>query len=169
MKFSYTGKWTNKAQATLSDKIRRAFENLFNKILNKEASDETTEPKLFGNVVIDSELNWELSSEMSLDEFKEIARSAREDDEHLLEWLREFGKSLIAGAKQCTEAAKELLPDIKALKNQDRNFDEDIRHEHALKSAQNMHDEQILREKLAREYADFLCNEKKTKKETARD
>ena len=151
MKFTHNGKWTFDARTTVSDKIKKAIFSLLGK------SEPTTVPNVFGEAIANSEIYWEVSAELNVEDFIAIQREARDNDNHILEWLQNYGKALIAGAGQVLAEAKKDVPEWQKLM-----------HEYNVQEIKNSHEKRVLRTKLV---AEELAVEKaaKVKEENSGD
>ena len=135
MKFTHSGKWTFGTSATVSDKIKKG---LFALLGRTEAPQ--TPAAIFGDAMINGELNWEISAELNVEDFLAIQKEARENDNHILEWFQKYGKSLLAGANQILTEAKKDIPEWQALM-----------HEYNLQEKKNNHETIMLNIKLRKE------------------
>ena len=115
MRFSTSGKWTFGANATVSDKIRSKLQNLISAIKGADVKDGEKPVQLFGEILSNSEIRWEASCELNVEDFIAIQKEARDNDNHILEWYRSFGKDILNGARQTVAEAKEIVPEIQKI------------------------------------------------------
>lgn len=144
MKFTHNGTWHFGSDATISDKIKKGIFAL----LGKSEAPQTP-AAIFGEAVINGEIHWEISAELNVEDFIAIQREARDNDNHILEWLQKYGKSLVVGAGQVLAEAKKDVPEWQKLW-----------HEFNMQEIRDSHDERVLRTKLV---AEELAAEKAAK------
>jgi hypothetical protein len=135
MKFTHSGIWTFGTNASLSDKFKKGLFALLGKC---EAPQSPA--AIFGEAVINGEIRWEVSAELNVEDFIAIQREARDNDNHVLEWLQNYGKSLISGAGQVLEEAKKDVPEWQK-----------IIHEYNIQEIKNNHEEAMMRTKVRKE------------------
>ena len=144
MKFTHNGTWHFGTNASLSDKFKKG---LF-AILGKSEAPQSP-AAIFGEAVINGEIQWVITAELNVEDFIAIQREARDNDNHVLEWLQNYGKSIVAGAGQVLAEAKKDLPEWQKLM-----------HDYNMQEIRNGHDERALRTKLV---AEELAAEKAAK------
>lgn len=144
MKFTHNGTWHFGSNATVSDKIKKSIFALLGKTEVPQ-----TPAAIFGEAVVNGEIRWEISAELNVEDFIAIQREARDNDNHILEWLQNYGKALIAGAGQVLAEAKKDVPEWQKLM-----------HEYNVQEIKNNHEERVLRTKLV---AEELAAEKAAK------
>lgn len=116
MKFTYSGKWDFNARTTVSDKIRTTLSNLIASIKGGAEVKAGEKPaQIFGEILSNSEICWEASCELNVEDFLAIQKEARENDNHILEWSKKFGKDLLNGIKESVSSAKEIVPEIQKI------------------------------------------------------
>lgn len=115
MRFSTSGKWTFNANATVSDKIRNRIANLVAAIKGADAKDSEKPIQIFGEILSNSEIHWEASCELNVEDFIAIQKEARDNDNHILEWYRSFGKDLLNGVRVTVAEAKTIVPEIQKI------------------------------------------------------
>ena len=115
MKFSTSGKWTFNANATLSDKIRSKLSNLIAAIKGADVKDGEKPVQIFGEILSNSEISWEASCELNVEDFMAIQKEARDNDNHILEWSKKFGKDLLNGIRVTVAEAKTIVPEIQKI------------------------------------------------------
>jgi hypothetical protein len=115
MKFTTSGKWTFNGNVSVSDKIRSKLSNLIAAIKGSDVKDGEKPVQIFGEVLSNSEICWEASCELNVEDFIAIQKEARENDNHILEWSRKFGKDLLSGIKASVSEAKEIVPEIQKI------------------------------------------------------
>lgn len=140
MKFSVNGKWSFNANATLSDKIRSKLTNLISAIKGADVKDSEKPTQLFGEILSNSEICWEASCELNMEDFMAIQKEARQNDDHILEWYKKFGKSLISGTKLMVNEAKEVVPQVQT-----------ILHDLEMQCIKDQHEERVRRSELKKE------------------
>ena len=123
MKFTYNGTWHFGTNATVSDKIKKSIFALLGK-----SETPQTPAAIFGEAMLNSEIHWEASCELNVEDFIAIQKEARENDNHILEWYKKFGKDLLNGIKETVSSAKEIVPEIQKI-SQDYKLQE-IKNEH---------------------------------------
>lgn len=142
MKFSVNGKWTFNSNATVSDKIRDKISNLIASLKGANVKDGEKPVQIFGEILANSEICWEASCELNLEDFMTIQKEARQNDDHILEWYQKFGKSLIAGTKVIVNEAKEIAPQIQT-----------ILHDLEMQTIEDQHKERVRRAEVKAEEA----------------
>jgi hypothetical protein len=115
MKFSASGKWTFNGNVSLSDKIRSKLSNLIAAIKGADVKDGEKPVQIFGEVLSNSEIHWETSCELNVEDFIAIQKEARENDNHILEWCKKFGKALIDGVLEIVTEAKVIVPEVQQI------------------------------------------------------
>ena len=115
MKFSTSGVWTFNGNVSVSDKIRSKLSNLIAAIKGSDVKDGEKPVQIFGEVLSNSEIHWEASCELNVEDFMAIQKEARENDDHILEWTKKFGKSLINGVRETVAEAKTIVPEIQKI------------------------------------------------------
>lgn len=110
MKFTYNGTWHFGTNATVSDKIKKSIFTLLGK-----GEAPQTPAAIFGEAMVNGEIQWEATCELNVEDFLAIQREARENDNHILEWSKRFGKDLLNGIKETVSSAKEIVPEIQKI------------------------------------------------------
>lgn len=135
MKFTHNGTWHFGTNATVSDKLKKGLFAL----LGKSEAPQTP-AAIFGEALINGEIRWEVTVELNVEDFVAIQREARDNDNHILEWLQKYGKTLVAGAGQVLAEAKKDVPEWQKLW-----------HEYEMQEAKNDHEKTILKMRLRKE------------------
>lgn len=135
MKFTHNGTWHFGTNATVSDKLKKGLFAL----LGKSEAPQTP-AAIFGEALINGEIRWEVTVELNVEDFVTIQREARDNDNHILEWLQKYGKTLVAGAGQVLTECKKDLPEWQKLW-----------HEYEMQEAKNDHEKTILKMRLRKE------------------
>ena len=138
MRFAVNGKWVFNSNSTVSDKIRNKLACLWSSLKGSKIKDSDESPaKIFGEFVANSEICWEASCELNIEDFMAIQKEARENDDHILEWYKKFGKSLVAGTKVIVNEAKEIVPEVQT-----------ILHDLEMQTIEDQHNERVRRSEL---------------------
>lgn len=141
MRFAVNGKWTFNSNSVVSDKIRNKLASLWQSIKGSKSKDSDESPaKIFGEFIANSEISWEASCELNIEDFMAIQKEARENDNHILEWYQKFGKSLVAGSKLIVNEAKEVVPQVQT-----------ILHDLEMQCIKDQHEERVRRSELKKE------------------
>ena len=135
MKFTHNGTWHFGTNATVSDKLKKGLFAL----LGKSEAPQTP-AAIFGEAFINGEIRWEVTAELNIEDFIAIQREARDNDNHILEWLQKYGKTLVAGVGQLLEEAKKDLPEWQKLM-----------HEYNVQEVKNEHERTMVRNQLHKE------------------
>ena len=155
MKFAHNGKINFGTRANISDKIGENINNFFkNMFSNKKKKEPVEEGKTFLNGAISGTFEYEISAELTADEFRTICIENREDLEITIKKVPELMKSFGEGMKSIREAIAEEVPAW-----------QDIIHESEIKSSKDSYDEWLLDEELRVKRDDFRKELRKDRKE----
>lgn len=135
MKFTHNGTWHFGTNATVSDKLKKGLFAL----LGKSEAPQTP-AAIFGEALINGEIRWEVTAELNIEDFIAIQREARDNDNHILEWLQKYGKSFVAGANQILVEAKKDVPEWQKLW-----------HEFNMQEIKNNHEKDMIRTEFRKE------------------
>ena len=152
MKFAHKGTITFGTKANISDKIGENIGNFFKNMFSSDKKKEPVEEgKTFLNGALTGTFEYEISAELTADEFRTICIENREDLEITIKKVPELMKSFGEGMKAIRETIAEEVPAW-----------QDIIHESEIKGSKDTYDEWLIDEEYRIKREDF-------RRETDRD
>lgn len=152
MKFSHKGTVNFGTKANISDKIGENIGNFFKNMFSEKKKEPVEEGKTFLNGAISGTFEYEISAELTADEFRTICIENREDLEITIKKVPELMKSFGEGMKAIREAMAEEIPAW-----------QDIIHDAEVKSSKDSYDEWLLDEEYRIKRDDFIKETRKKK------
>ena len=152
MKFSHKGSINFGTCANLSDKISENVGNFFKNMFSDKKKEPVEEGKTFLNGAISGTFEYEISAELSADEFRTICVENREDLEVTIKKVPELMKSFGDGMKAIRVAIEEEVPAW-----------QELIHKSEVKGSQDCYEEWLVDEELRAKREDFTA--KKAKKD----
>lgn len=152
MKFSHKGSINFGTRANLSDKISENVGNFFKNMFSDKKKEPVEEGKTFLNGAISGTFEYEISAELSADEFRTICVENREDLEVTIKKVPELMKSFGDGMKAIRVAIEEEVPAW-----------QELIHKSEVKGSQDCYEEWLVDEELRAKREDFTA--KKAKKD----
>ena len=153
MKFSHKGSINFGTRANLSDKISENVGNFFKNMFGSDKKKEPIEEgKTFLNGSISGTFEYEISAELSADEFRTICVENREDLEVTIKKVPELMKSFGDGMKAIRVAIEEEVPAW-----------QELIHKSEVKGSQDCYEEWLVDEELRAKREDLIA--KKAKKD----
>ena len=110
MKFTHKGTVTFGTRANLSDKIGENVKGFFKNLFSDKKTEPVEEGKVFLNGMFNGTLNYEISAELSAEDFQKICLENREDLEVCIKKVPELMKSFADGMKAIRVAMEEEVP-----------------------------------------------------------
>ena len=111
MKFSHKGKANFGTRANLSDKIGENISGFFKNLFSSDKDKKPVEEgKTFLNGAISGTFEYEISAELSAEDFQKICVENREDLDVMIKKVPELMKSFMDGMKAVREVVEEELP-----------------------------------------------------------
>jgi Sec-independent protein translocase protein TatA len=151
MKFSHKGTVNFGTKANISDKIADNVSNFFKNIFSSDKEKKPVEEgKTFLNGAISGTFEYEISAELSAEDFQKICIENREDLEITIKKVPELMKSFGEGMKAIREAMAEEIPAW-----------QDIIHEAEIKSSKDTYEEWLLDEEYRIKRDDFIKESRK--------
>lgn len=145
MKFSHTGKINFGTRANISDKIGENVSNFFKNMFSSDKKKEPVEKgTTFLNGALTGTFEYEISAELTADEFRTICIENREDLDVTIKKVPELMKSFGQGMKELRLAIAEEIPAW-----------QDIIHEAEIKSSKDTYEEWLLDEEYRIKRNDF--------------
>lgn len=145
MKFSHKGTVNFGTKANISDKIGENIGNFFKNMFSEKKKEPIEEGKTFLNGAISGTFEYEISAELTADEFRTICIENREDLEITIKKVPELLKSFGQGMKELRLAMAEEVPAW-----------QDIIHEAEIKSSKDSYEEWLLDEEYRIKGEDFI-------------
>ena len=152
MKFSHKGSINFGTRANFSDKISENVGNFFKNLFSSEKKEPIEEGKTFLNGSISGTFEYEISAELTADEFRTICVENREDLEITISKVPELMKSFGDGMKAIRVAIEEEVPAW-----------QELIHKSEVKGSQDCYEEWLVDEELRAKREDFTA--KKAKKD----
>ena len=150
MKFSHKGTINFGTRANLSDKISENVGNFFKNMFSGKKNEPVEEGKTFLNGAFSGTFEYEVSAELTADEFRTICVENREDLEITISKVPELMKSFGEGMKAIRKAMEEEVPAWQKLI-----------HEAEIKESKDSYDEWLVDEELRAKREDFHTNKSK--------
>ena len=152
MKFSHKGTVNFGTRANLSDKISENVGNFFKNLLSSEKKEPVEKGTTFLNGAFSGTFEYEVSAELTADEFRTICVENREDLEITISKVPELMKSFGDGMKAIRVAIEEEVPAW-----------QELIHKSEVKGSQDCYEEWLVDEELRAKREDFTA--KKAKKD----
>lgn len=152
MKFSHKGSINFGTRANLSDKIGENIGNFFKNMFSDKKKEPVEEGKTFLNGAISGTFEYEISAELTAEDFQKICIENREDLDVMIKKVPELMDSFGDGMKAIRKAMQEEVPAW-----------QELIHEAEIKGSQNCYDEWLVDEELRAKREDFTA--KKAKKD----
>ena len=158
MKFAHKGTINFGTRANISDKIGENIGNFFKNMFSDKKKEPVEEGKTFLNGALTGTVEYEISAELTADEFRTICIENREDLEITIKKVPELMKSFGEGMKAIREAIAEEVPAW-----------QDIIHESEIKSSKDSYDEWLVDEEYRIKREDFRKELNKEREESSED
>lgn len=153
MKFSHKGTVNFGTKANISDKITDNVGNFFKNLFSSDKKKEPIEEgKTFLNGAFSGTFEYEVSAELTADEFRTICVENREDLEITISKVPELMKSFMDGMKAVREGLEKEVPAW-----------QELIHKSEVKGSNDSYTEWELEEELRKKREDFTA--KKAKKD----
>ena len=152
MKFSHKGSINFGTRANLSDKISENVGNFFKNLFSSEKKEPVEKGTTFLNGAFSGTFEYEVSAELTADEFRTICVENREDLEITISKVPELMKSFGEGMKAIRVAIEEEVPSW-----------QELIHKSEVKGSQDCYEEWLVDEELRAKREDFTA--KKAKKD----
>ena len=150
MKFSHKGTINFGTRANLSDKISENVGNFFKNLFSSDKKEPVEKGTTFLNGAFSGTFDYEVSAELTADEFRTICIENREDLEITIKKVPELMKSFGEGMKAIRKAMEEEVPAWQKLI-----------HEAEIKESKDSYDEWLVDEELRAKREDFHTNKSK--------
>ena len=145
MKFSHKGTVNFGTRANISDKITDNIGNFFKNMFGSEKKKEPIEEgKTFLNGALSGTFEYEVSAELTADEFRTICVENREDLEITIKKVPELMKSFMDGMKTIRVAIEEEVPAW-----------QELIHKSEVKGSQDSYEEWLVDEEFRKKREDF--------------
>ena len=145
MKFSHKGTINFGTKANISDKITDNVGNFFKNLFSSDKKKEPIEEgKTFLNGAFSGTFEYEVSAELTADEFRTICVENREDLEITIKKVPELMKSFMDGMKAVRVAIEEEVPAW-----------QELIHKSEVKGSQDCYEEWLVDEELRAKREDF--------------
>ena len=152
MKFSHKGTVNFGTRANLSDKISENVGNFFKNLFSSDKKEPVEKGTTFLNGAFSGTFEYEVSAELTADEFRTICVENREDLEITIKKVPELMKSFMDGMKAVRVAIEEEVPAW-----------QELIHKSEVKGSQDCYEEWLVDEELRAKREDFTA--KKAKKD----
>ena len=152
MKFSHKGTVNFGTRANLSDKISENVGNFFKNLFSSDKKEPVEKGTTFLNGAFSGTFEYEVSAELTADEFRTICVENREDLEITISKVPELMKSFGEGMKAIRVAIEEEVPAW-----------QELIHKSEVKGSQDCYEEWLVDEELRAKREDFTA--KKAKKD----
>ena len=152
MKFAHKGTVNFGTRANLSDKISENVGNFFKNLFSSEKKEPVEKGTTFLNGAFSGTFEYEVSAELTADEFRTICVENREDLDVMIKKVPELMKSFGDGMKAIRVAIEEEVPAW-----------QELIHKSEVKGSQDCYEEWLVDEELRAKREDFTA--KKAKKD----
>ena len=152
MKFSHKGTVNFGTRANLSDKISENVGNFFKNLFSSDKKEPVEKGTTFLNGAFSGTFEYEVSAELTADEFRTICVENRVDLEITIKKVPELMKSFMDGMKAVRVAIEEEVPAW-----------QELIHKSEVKGSQDCYEEWLVDEELRAKREDFTA--KKAKKD----
>ena len=150
MKFAHKGTINFGTKANISDKITDNVSNFFKNLFSDKKKEPIEEGKTFLNGALSGTFEYEVSAELTADEFRTICVENREDLEITISKVPELMKSFMDGMKAVSAGLEKEVPAWQKLI-----------HEAEIKESKDSYDEWLVDEELRAKREDFHTNKSK--------
>ena len=150
MKFSHKGSINFGTRANLSDKISENVGNFFKNLFSSEKKEPVEKGTTFLNGAFSGTFEYEVSAELTADEFRTICVENREDLEITIKKVPELMKSFMDGMKAVREGLEKEVPAWQKLI-----------HDAEIKESKDSYDEWLVDEEFRKKREDFHKASKK--------
>ena len=144
MKFSHKGSINFGTRANLSDKISENVGNFFKNLFSSEKKEPVEKGTTFLNGAFSGTFEYEVSAELTADEFRTICVENREDLEVTIKKVPELMKSFMDGMKAVREGLEKEVPAWQKLI-----------HDAEIKESKDSYDEWLVDEEFRKKREDF--------------
>ena len=150
MKFSHKGTINFGTKANISDKITDNVSNFFKNLFSDKKKEPIEEGKTFLNGAISGTFEYEISAELTAEDFQKICIENREDLDVMIKKVPELMESFGDGMKAIRKAMQEEVPAW-----------QELIHKAEMKSEHDSYDEWLLSEGYRIKREDFHTNKAK--------